>query len=118
MIESLTWNTFLERWVLVGISADHIDGREVWGFYYSFSDDLIDWTRRKLLVEIELPWTVGSSGADLSYLYPSVLDPDSDSPNYETAGATAYLYYTRNNAGHGSLDRDLIRVPVVFPLDP
>lgn len=117
MIESLTWNTFLERWVLVGISADHIDGREVWGFYYSFSDDLIDWTRRKLLLEIELPWTVDSPGSDVSYLYPSLLDPDSDSRNFETTDDTAYLYYTRNNAGHGSLDRDLIRVPVVFTLD-
>lgn len=117
MIESLTWNTYLKRWVLVGISADHIGGREVWGFYYSFSDDLIDWSRRKLLVEIDLPWTVGSPGSDVSYLYPSLLDPDSESRNFETTDDTAYLYYTRNNAGHGSLDRDLIRVPVVFTLD-
>lgn len=117
MIESLTWNTFLERWVLVGISADTIDGREVWGFYYSFSDDLIDWTRRRLLMEVPLPWTVASSGSDLSYLYPSLLDPASQSLSFETTGQTAYLYYTRNNAGHASLDRDLVRVPVEFTFD-
>lgn len=117
MIESLTWNTFLDRWVLVGISADTIEGREVWGFYYSFSDDLIDWTRRQLLLELPLPWTVESSGNDLSYLYPSLIDPASDSLNFETTGEAAYLYYTRNNAGQASLDRDLVRVPVEFSLE-
>lgn len=114
MIESLTWNTHLERWVLVGISADQIDGREVWGFYYSFSHDLIEWTHRELLLEVPLPWTVELPGADLSYLYPSLLDPASPSINFETTGETAYLYYTRNNEGHASLDRDLVRVPVQF----
>ena len=112
--DSITYNTYLGVYVLVGISADWLDEREVWGFYYSFSTDLVNWTRRKLLVEIELPWTVDSPGSDLSYLYPSLLDPQSTSRNFETAGKTAYLYYTRNNFGHESLDRDLIRVPVEF----
>jgi hypothetical protein len=112
MIECLTWNTHLGQWILVGISADSPDGREVWGFYYSFSTDLIHWTKRQLLMEVELPWTVGSPGSDVSYLYPSLLDPNSESMSFETTGETAYLYFTRNNAGHASLDRDLLRVPV------
>lgn len=117
MIESLTWNTYLEQWVLVGISADTIDGRETWGFYYSFSADLIDWTRRQLLMEVEFPWTVDDPGSDLSYLYPSLIDQNTASLSFETTGETAYLYYTRNNEGHASLDRDLIRIPVRFTLD-
>lgn len=117
MIESLSWNTHLERWVLVGISADTIDGREVWGFYYSFSDDLIDWERRRLLLEVPLPWTVADPGSDLSYLYPSLLDPASESRNFETSGRSAFVYFTRNNAGHASLDRDLVRVPVEFAFE-
>jgi len=112
--DSITYNTYLERYVLVGISADWLEEREVWGFYYAFSEDLVTWTRRKLLLEIELPWTVDDPGSDVSYLYPSLLDPDSTSRNFETTDKTAYLYYTRNNFGHGSLDRDLIRVPVEF----
>ena len=48
------------------------------------------------------------------YLYPSLLDPQSDSRNFETTGKTAYLYYTRHNFGQGSPDRDLIRVAVEF----
>lgn len=112
--ESITYNTYLNRYVLIGISADWLDDREVWGFYYSFSDNLVNWTHRKLLLEVELPWTVESSGSDISHLYPSLLDPDSSSRNFETTDKTAYVYFTRNNFGHGSLDRDLIRVPVEF----
>jgi hypothetical protein len=111
--DSITYNTYLERYVLVGVSADTIGGREVWGFYYSFSDDLIHWTRRKLLSEIVLPWTA-KNNTDVMYLYPALIDPASDSRNFETTGKTAYLYYTRHNFGQGSLDRDLIRVPVEF----
>ena len=112
--ESISYNTALEQFVLIGISADHIDGREVWGFYYSFSRDLTEWTRRELIMEIALPWTVDLPGSDLSYLYPSLLDPDSTDRNFGTTDETAYLYFTRNNFGHGSLDRDLVRVPVQF----
>jgi len=86
--ESITFNTYLNRYVLVGISADWLEEREVWGFYYAFSDDLVHWSRRKLLIEIELPWTVDFPGSDLSHLYPSLLDPESDSQNFETTGKT------------------------------
>jgi hypothetical protein len=112
--ESITYNTYLDRYVLVGISADCMDDREVWGFYYSFSHDLVNWTQRKLLIEIELPWTIDSPESDVSHLYPTLLDPESSSRNFETTDKTAYLYFTRNNFGHGSLDRDLIRMPVEF----
>lgn len=111
--DSITYNTYLNRYVLVGLSADTIGGREIWGIYYSFSDDLIHWTRRKLLREIILPWTA-KKNTDVMYLYPSLLDPASESRNFETTGKTAYLYYTRHNFGQGSLDRDLIRVAVEF----
>jgi hypothetical protein len=111
--DSITYNTYLNRYVLVGLSADTIGGREIWGIYYSFSDDLINWTRRKLLREMILPWTARNN-TDVMYLYPALLDPASDSRNFETMGKIAYLYYTRHNFGQGSLDRDLIRIAVEF----
>ena len=114
MNDSITYNTYLDRYVLVGISADSVDNREVWGFYYAFSNDLVHWTDRKLLVEMTLPWTVEFPGSDISHLYPSLIDPESPSLNFETTSKTAYLYFTRNNFGHASLDRDLLRVPVEF----
>jgi hypothetical protein len=112
--DSVIFDTYLNRYVLVGLSADQINGKEVWGIYYSFSDDLLQWTHRKLLAEMPLPWTVANGGSDLSILYPSMLDPASDSPSFETFGKAGYLYYTRHNHGQGSLDRDLVRVPVEF----
>jgi hypothetical protein len=116
--EGITYNTDLERYVLIGLSADHLGGREVWGIYYAFSDDLVHWSRRKLLKEMPLPWTVADAGSDLSILYPTLMDPDSESRNFETTDRTAYLYYTRHNHGQGSLDRDLVRVPVAFSPGP
>lgn len=111
---SITFNTYLDRYVAVGTSADSIGGRETWGIYYSMSEDLIDWTPRKLLVEVELGWT-WQPGDGNSYAYPSLLDPTSTSRNFETTGKTAYLYLTRFNGGPpAGLDRDLVRLPVEF----
>lgn len=118
MNESITYNLYLDRYVLLGLSADSLAGREVWGVYYSFSEDLLHWTRRKLLVELPLPWTVDDSGTDLSYLYPTLIASNSTTNNFETTYETAYLYYTRHNHGQASLDRDLIRVPVKFYQTP
>ena len=115
--ESVTYHEASGLYVLLGISADQLDGREVWGFYYATSPDLLEWSRRELLVEVPLPWTVDDSGSDTSMLYPSLLDPTSPSRNFDTVGDTAYLYYTRMNAGQASLDRDLLRVAVTVELD-
>ena len=117
LTESLSYNTELESYVLLGLSADHIDGREVWGFYVSFSRDLLTWSHRRLVAEMPLPWTVEDPGNSLSVLYPSLLDPQSTDRNFATTGSTAFVYYTRNNGGHASLDRDLMRIPVEFVLD-
>lgn len=111
--DSITYNTYLDRYVLIGISADQLDNREVWGVFYSFSDDLVHWSRRKLLLEMPLPWTVAHHTYE-SNLYPSLLDPSSESRNFETTDKTAYLYFTRLYFGQSNLDRDLIRVPVEF----
>jgi hypothetical protein len=115
MAQSVTYNTYLNRYVMVGSTATHIDGREVWGVFYAFSDDLIHWTQRQLLFETELTWTYVPGDSD-PILYPSLLDPDSPSRNYETTDQTAYVYFTQFNYENGqmTLDRDLVRVPVRF----
>ena len=115
MSSSLTYNSYFERFVLLGITADNIAGREVWGVYYAFSDDLIHWTHRKLLAEVELPWTYSPGDPDY-ILYPTLLDPHSPSLSFDITGKTAYLYFTRfnTNAGLSPLDRDLVRIPVEY----
>jgi hypothetical protein len=90
----------------------------VYGFYYSTSTDLIHWSQRQLLMEAVLPWTYKGCGDDSPLQYPSMLDPNSPSRNFETTGRTMYLYFIRDNynqyCNQGS-DRDLIRIPVAFP---
>lgn len=103
MTSSLTYNNYIDRYILIGLTG----GGESSGFYYSVSDDLINWTPFRLFLHVELPWTVDNP-TDPSYVYPSLLDPDSESRNFETTGETPYLYYTRYNDGGG----DLLRIQV------
>lgn len=113
MSQSLTYNTHLDKYVLVSVAAG---GRQpVWGIYFSLSSDLIEWTERKLVRETELPWTY-SCGDRNPILYPSLLDPRSDSRNFETTGESAYMYFTRFHyrSCMQTLDRDLMRVPIRF----
>jgi hypothetical protein len=115
MNESVTFNTYLNRYVMVGFTADHINGREVWGVFYSFSNDLVHWQPRKLLQEVKAPWTYKPGDPDY-YEYPSLVDPDSPSRNFDITGKHAYVYLTRFNktSSQDPLNRDLVRIPVEF----
>ena len=122
MHESLTYNTYLDRFVLVGLStAPRLAGRErVTGVYFSLSSDLINWTPRKLVMETRSRHSFECGDAD-PIGYPSLLDPDSHSRTFETTGRDPYLYYTQFNYSDctQTLDRDLVRVPVeVFAQEP
>jgi hypothetical protein len=112
---SITYNTYIDQYVLFGLSGEYSPSERdnVWGVFYSFSNDLLHWTPKRLLIECELTgtWQPGDPNA---YAYPSLLDPDSTSRNFETADKTAYLYLTRFNAGGPHADRDLVRIPVEF----
>jgi len=109
MTRSLTYNNYIDRYVLLGPGGEGVSS----GFYYALSEDLINWTPLKLFYHVELPWTADNP-EDTVYLYPSLLDPESESRNFDTTGKKAYLYYTRLNFGQGNLDRDLLRIPVEF----
>jgi hypothetical protein len=117
MSYSLTYNTYLEKFVLVGYAAeyDRLKRQTVWGIYFSVSDDLVHWSRRKLLKEVELQGTY-RCGDSNPVQYFSVLDPESKSRSFDTVGKTAYLYFTRLNYENCELsaDRDLMRFPIEF----
>jgi hypothetical protein len=108
LTNSLTYNNYIDRYVLLGPGGED----ESSGFYYALSEDLIHWTPFELLYHV-LPFDP-SNTTDILYQYPSLLDPNSESRNFETTGKTAYLYYTRHNISEGGLDRDLVRIPVEF----
>ena len=64
---SLTYNTYLGKYVATGTSNryDVAQGKDVWGFYFSLSDDLIHWTDLQIIMEDdERPVHVRRPGPD------------------------------------------------------
>jgi hypothetical protein len=115
MQTSLTFNTYFNKFLLVGATGQWENNKLIHGFYYSLSDDLIHWTPRKLIMKAKLPWTPDLQGEVL--LYSSLLDPNDTSRNFEKTGQRPYLYYTRMHPytpKNNGLDRDLVRVPLEF----
>jgi hypothetical protein len=118
MMRSLTFNTVLNKFVLTGsaIKFDPAQSRNVYGFYYSTSDDLVHWSPRELLMEIPSLTSHTCGGPD-SGSYPSLLDHGSTDRNYRITDGTVYLYFVRihyNAACQLTFDRDLVRVPMQF----
>ena len=113
--ESLTYNTYLKKWMLVGGSVGDPLFDKPPGVYYALSDDLLEWTNATLLMEAEIRWSADCNPPD-PIKDPSLLDPDSTSRNFETVGQRAQLFYTHFHFSgcNGTLDRDLIRVPIEF----
>ena len=104
--ESLTYNTAAHQWLLIGMASQ--------GVYYALSPDLISWTQPRLFYRRQVSWTFHCGGHD-PLEYPSLIDPASQSRNFETSGKTAYLYFTllRYSCPNPTTsDRDLLRVPV------
>jgi hypothetical protein len=118
MTRSLTFNTVLNKFVLTGsaIKFDPAQSRNVYGFYYSTSDDLVHWSPRQLLMEVPSLLSHTCGGPDAGS-YPSLIDQGSTDPNFRITDDTVYLYFVHmhfNDACQLTLDRDLVRVPVQF----
>jgi hypothetical protein len=104
---SLTFSAYADQWIFVGVSAG--------GFYYSLSPDLIHWSQRRLFYPAPVPWTYHCGDPDPVH-YPSLLDPNSTSRNFETTGKTAFIYFTlfHTSGCTQGLNRDLVRVPITI----
>ena len=115
MGQSLTWNTYLERFVMVGSGNDGTSG----GIYFSTSTNLLHWTAPKPILPVEFTYTHACGDPD-PVAYPSLLDPDSPSRSFDVGGRRGYVYFTQFNysACRMTLDRDLVRVPVEFTKRP
>jgi hypothetical protein len=86
---------------------------ETQAIYVAASWDLITWSEKSKVMSISTPGRQRCPrSAPLGY--PSLLDPNSVSRNFETVGDNAQLFLTRFNLQNCevSLDRDLIRFPV------
>jgi PKD domain len=115
MSESLTYNTYLRKWMLVGASVGNPANGLPPGIYYALSDDLLEWTNLDVLFEGEVVWVNDCTPPD-PIKDPSLLDPASTSRNFETVGQRGQLFYTHYHFSgcNGTLDRDLIRIPIEF----
>jgi hypothetical protein len=116
MHESLTYNTYLGRYVLVGLtSVPQTSGERVTGVYFSLSSDLIHWSPRRLIMEATSVQTFECGGPN-PIAYPSLIDPGSHSRTFATTGRRPYLYYTRFNyeGCERTMDRDLVRQPIAL----
>ena len=115
MHDSLTYNTHLGRYLLVGLASAPRPGtaKLVTGIYFSLSSDLVHWSPRRLIMPATSVQTFRCGGPN-PIAYPSLIDPGSRSRTFATTGQRPYLYYTRFNYEHcrKTLDRDLVRVPI------
>lgn len=114
---SLTYNTYLDRYMWVAEHSVWESGELVCGVYLTTSFDLIHWSEVQLIAK-----TIGWCDTDPEtpgllereqVQYPSIIDHEDSTINFERSGRTPHLYYTLHNGG---LDRDLVRVPLTFTL--
>jgi hypothetical protein len=117
--ESLTFNTYLNMFMLVGLDSDFGSGGIPinCGFHFALSSDMVNWSAQQLIAPAYVPapsgcQKPGAGGFAGSFAYGSMIDPDDPSTNFETPGRTGYMYFTRFN--DNSENRDLVRVPILF----
>lgn len=109
MCASITYNTYFEKYMVVDYTVGEVNGTLTYGFYYALSADLINWSAKRLIISTAPTWAATGSN------YPSIIDHNDTSRNFEMAGQNCYLYYTKWNSG--TYDRDLIRIPVTFNME-
>ena len=119
MTASLTWNTHLDKFMLIdGAGKYYPDiAANRYGIYMSTSSDLVHWSDKDLVMEAPLVYAHGCTDV---VGFPAALDHTSRSRNFETTGKNFYLYYTQMHKVSQTncsilLDRDLIRIPVQLP---
>lgn len=82
------------------------------GIFYRTSADLINWSRAEFLMEAHDFHFWKKSGAQAPIVYPSLIDPESTSANFDTVHDRPYLYYQRARVRHGQAlgrERDIVR---------
>jgi len=116
--ESLSYNTYLGLYMLVGYS--NMGPSTTCGFYFSLSPDMVHWGPKQLIAPARIPWCDAGPATPgvlepVMVMYPSLIDHGDTGVNFDRTGRNVYLYYTRFN--DGGLDRDLVRVPVTFTVE-
>jgi hypothetical protein len=112
---TLTYNTYLGKYMMLGSAGVG----NVCGAAYALSSDLIHWTPFQIMRTAYFPYApcLPPGGNGFLSTYFSIIDHSDTTVNFERPGQTPFLYYTRSQwANGGTLNRDLVRVPVVITL--
>jgi hypothetical protein len=114
-VRSLSWSARHKQWIAVYSSRQKLAGdREpVPGFYYSLSPDLRSWSTPQRIMAA--PTRPREQQSEFFVAYPSLIDPESRSRNFDTVdGSSPLLFYTvhRLRNGSGTLNRDLYAQPL------
>jgi hypothetical protein len=99
--------------VFSGRARDARSGEAREGVFASYSRDLVGWSAPSLVWDA--PPFRRQQEPGLYYNYPSLIDHESPSPVFDTAGGALHLYMTRLNFAEDrrrSMDRDLVRIRV------
>lgn len=101
--------------VTAAVRAERSGEPPVPGIWYATSRDLVRWSPPRLLMKAPLMFAFGCGDKEV-FAYPSLLDPDSPSRNFDTVGDRAFLYLTRFNMTDCKLpmNRDLVRYKVTI----
>lgn len=120
----LSFNSYFDRYMLVGNrTTTEPDGTTFFYVYYLLSDDLVHWSAPNLIMRaptIAQYRADGCSGPDVPIVYPTVMDRDDPSTNFERTSQTADLYYLRRGDinpngctnNFPGLNHQLTRVPI------
>lgn len=87
------------------------------GIWWMTSEDLVVWSEPALLIDLPLLWR-RDCAAPAAYAYPSLLDLNSPSVNFETLDSGFRLYLVRLAVGEECAvgpDRDLVWWPLSWP---
>jgi hypothetical protein len=113
-ISSITFNSALNQWLAVGF-YDHPSDKSLNGFYYITTTDsnFLNWSAPQRLMYSS--WgNTNRNNIEPQIFYPSLIDHNAVTRNFEDSGASPYLYFTREN-NMPSNDRDLLRIQIQLP---
>jgi hypothetical protein len=91
---SVSFNTHLNAYLMIGL---HTVG-SVSGIYGTLSRDLVNWSTPFLIRKGVMLWEP-KIGGEWSVAYPSLLDPDDTSRNFERSDESAWLYWVEIDPG-------------------
>lgn len=127
---NVTYNWYLQRFLLVGADVlEDEDGQVKCGFWFSLSDDLINWDPAKLIFELFAPFSPCDQNVDLPGRgYPAIIDHDDVSLSFDQTGQVGYLYYATDGYGDGlqgptnpdfggAFDTDVVRRRIILHRD-